>query len=100
MTPQTRLVAIGAPGDVHITRQLFAAFQAGREGVPRLSATTPLDEMADVLNEYRPDRVRIAIARELEAAGAAPTTIRVEPVDEIEREPGQAAKLKLVTSAR
>jgi phenylacetate-coenzyme A ligase PaaK-like adenylate-forming protein len=30
--PETRLIAIGAPGDVHITRQLFAAFQAGRAG--------------------------------------------------------------------
>ena len=28
VTPQTRFVAIGAPGAVHITRQLFAAFLA------------------------------------------------------------------------
>jgi putative adenylate-forming enzyme len=55
VTPETRLIAIGAPGDVHITRQLFAAFQAGREGVPRLSVTTPLDESVDVLNEYQPE---------------------------------------------
>ncbi|HKE01333.1 MAG TPA: AMP-binding protein [Planctomycetota bacterium] len=54
-TPATRLIAIGAPGDVHITRQLFAAFQAGREGVPRLSAITPIDEMVDALNAYRPE---------------------------------------------
>ena len=54
-TPGTRLIAIGAPGDVHITRQLFAAFQAGREGVPRLSAITPIDEMVDALNAYRPE---------------------------------------------
>jgi phenylacetate-coenzyme A ligase PaaK-like adenylate-forming protein len=46
-----------------------------------------------------PDRVRFAIARGLEEAGAAPTTIRVELVDEIEREAGHAAKVKLVTSA-
>ena len=61
VTPETRLIAIGAPGDVHITRQLFAAFQAGREGVPRLSVTTPLDESVDVLNEYQPE-VMIAYA--------------------------------------
>jgi phenylacetate-coenzyme A ligase PaaK-like adenylate-forming protein len=54
VTPETRLIAIGAPADVHITRQLFAAFQSGREGVPRLSVTTPLDETVDVLNEYQP----------------------------------------------
>ena len=41
ITADTKLVAVGAPGDVHITRQLFAAFQCGRTGVPRLSATTP-----------------------------------------------------------
>jgi hypothetical protein len=45
------------------------------------------------------DRVRLAVARGLEEAGAAPTTIRVELVDEIEREAGHAAKVKLVTSA-
>jgi hypothetical protein len=44
--------------------------------------------------------VRNAIARELEEAGAAPVQILVERVDEIERDPGHAAKLKLVMSAR
>jgi phenylacetate-CoA ligase len=48
--PDTRLVAVGAPNDVHITRQLFAAFQAGREGVPRLSVATPLAETVEALN--------------------------------------------------
>jgi phenylacetate-coenzyme A ligase PaaK-like adenylate-forming protein len=55
VTPQTRLVAIGAPSDVHITRQLFVVFQAGREGVPRLSSTTPLEESVAALNDYRPE---------------------------------------------
>ena len=55
VTPETRLIAIGAPSDLHITRQLFAAFQAGREGVPRLSVTTPLAEMVDALNGYQPE---------------------------------------------
>jgi phenylacetate-coenzyme A ligase PaaK-like adenylate-forming protein len=53
--PDTRLVAVGAPADAHITRQLFAAFQSGREGVPRLSVLTPLDEMVAALNAYRPE---------------------------------------------
>ena len=55
VTPETRLIAIGAPGDVHITRQLFAAFQAGRQEVPRLSVTTPLGEMVEALNAYQPE---------------------------------------------
>ena len=57
VTGETRFVAIGAPGDVHITRRLFAAFQSGRGGVPRLSATTPLDELRDALDEYRPEAI-------------------------------------------
>ena len=55
VTPETRLIAIGAPSDLHITRQLFAAFQAGREGVPRLSVTTPLAETVEALNGYQPE---------------------------------------------
>ena len=57
VTSETRLVAIGAPKDVHITRQLFAVFQAGRTGVPRLSATTPLPETIAELNRYQPEAV-------------------------------------------
>jgi AcrR family transcriptional regulator len=45
------------------------------------------------------EQIRAAIAGELEAAGAAPVAVRVEPVDEIERDSGHAAKVKLVTSA-
>ena len=55
VTGETRFVAIGAPGDVHITRQLFAAFQGARGGAPRLSATTRLTESARSLEAYRPD---------------------------------------------
>jgi phenylacetate-coenzyme A ligase PaaK-like adenylate-forming protein len=55
VTPETRLIAIGAPSDLHITRQLFAAFQAGRQGVPRLSVITPLAEMVEALNAYQPE---------------------------------------------
>jgi phenylacetate-CoA ligase len=66
VTPQTRLIAIGAPGDVHITRQLFSSFQAGRTGVPRLSALTPLDEAVSALNGYQPE-VMLAYASVLGA---------------------------------
>ena len=55
ITPQTRLAAIGAPSPLHLTNQLFAAFQSGRVGTPRLSVVTPLAETVAALNEYRPD---------------------------------------------
>lgn len=55
ITPGTRLVAIGAPEPLHITRQLFAAFRSGRPGTPELSVVTPIDEMVDALNAYRPE---------------------------------------------
>jgi phenylacetate-coenzyme A ligase PaaK-like adenylate-forming protein len=50
----TRLVAIGAPGPVHLTRQLFAGLQRARSDAPRLSVVTPLDEIVTALNAYQP----------------------------------------------
>jgi phenylacetate-coenzyme A ligase PaaK-like adenylate-forming protein len=61
VTPDTRLVAIGAPAEVHITRQLFAAFQSARRGAPRLSVLTPIAETLAELDRYRPE-VLIAYA--------------------------------------
>jgi phenylacetate-CoA ligase len=55
--PDTRLVAIGSPDPLHLSRQVFAVFQTGREGVPRLSVTTPLREIVDALNAYRPEAI-------------------------------------------
>jgi len=55
ITPETRLVAIGAPNPLHITRQLFAAFRSGRSGAPELSVLTPLDEIVEALNAYQPE---------------------------------------------
>ena len=54
ITPGTRLVAIGAPEPLHISRQLFAAFGSGRT-VPSLSVLTPMEEVVDALNDYRPE---------------------------------------------
>jgi phenylacetate-coenzyme A ligase PaaK-like adenylate-forming protein len=45
-----------------------------------------------------PDEVRVAVTAALEAAGAVPPQIVVTPVGELEREPGPAAKLKLIIS--
>ncbi len=55
ITPGTRLAAIGAPSPLHLTKQLFAAFQAGREATPRLSVVTPLVDTVAALNGYRPE---------------------------------------------
>ncbi len=55
ITPDTRLVAIGAPNPLHITRRLFAAFHSGRAGTPPLSVLTPLDEIVQALNAYEPE---------------------------------------------
>jgi phenylacetate-CoA ligase len=143
---------------VRITRELFAAFQRGRSGVPRLSVETPLPELVAALNGYQPEAViayasvlgllaeeqlegRLAIQPRVtittsevlteetsrraesawgseplntyaatEAPGIAFTSLArvgmhvaeesvvVEVVHEIEREAGQAAKVKLVVS--
>ena len=45
-----------------------------------------------------PDRVRAAVATAIEEAGAVAPAITVRPVAELEREPGAAAKLKLIVS--
>ena len=57
ITPTTRLVPIGAPNPLHITRELFAAFRSGRAGTPELSVLTPLDEIVSALNDYQPEAV-------------------------------------------
>ena len=188
--PETRLVAIGSPDPLHLTRQVFAAFRAGRRGVPELTVATPLDEMLRALDAYQPEaiagyptvaalladgpagrpyrrlasvegrssdvlelpglrggtvavhpfrlgrplaafpdvrqfqlgrdgaaivmevvlrpraardvpgRLRTAIVRELEAAGAVAPPVAVEAVPAIAREAGPGAKLKLVRAPR
>src|SRR6266487_6402631 len=49
------ILAIGAPSPLAITRQLFADLQAARPDVPRLSVATPLPELVEALNAYRPE---------------------------------------------
>jgi phenylacetate-coenzyme A ligase PaaK-like adenylate-forming protein len=55
MTGETRIVGIGAPSALHLSQQVIAAMQAGRTGAPRVSVTTPLDELVDALNDYQPE---------------------------------------------
>jgi phenylacetate-coenzyme A ligase PaaK-like adenylate-forming protein len=55
MTPETRIVGVGAPSSLHLSQQVIAAMQAGRGGAPRVSVTTPLDEIVAALDRYRPE---------------------------------------------
>lgn len=58
MTPQTRLVGVGAPSALHISQQSIAALQSsggGGGGAPCVSVTTPLEEIVVALNEYQPE---------------------------------------------
>jgi phenylacetate-coenzyme A ligase PaaK-like adenylate-forming protein len=55
LTPDTRIVGIGAPSALHLSQQVIAAMQAGRSGAPRVSVTTPLEEMVAALNAYGPE---------------------------------------------
>jgi hypothetical protein len=51
VTPGTRLVGIGAPSLMHISRHLIAGLSAGRTAPgPRLSVTTALPELVTALN--------------------------------------------------
>jgi phenylacetate-CoA ligase len=56
VTAETRLVGIGAPSALHLSRQVSAALMAGRPGAaPRLSVTSPLNEVVAALNDYQPE---------------------------------------------
>jgi phenylacetate-CoA ligase len=51
----TRIAGIGAPSAIHLSRQVIAAIMVGRTGSPRISVTTPLDELVAALDEYQPE---------------------------------------------
>ncbi len=88
--PGTRVVAIGSPDPLHLSRQMFAAFHAGR-GTPDVSVLTPLDELVRALDAYQPEALagyptvaalladeqlagRLHIAPRILAFGSEPTT--------------------------
>src|SRR5919198_76152 len=93
--PSTRLAPIGAPSPIHLSKQLFAAFGRGRNAPPRLSVLTPLREICDALESFRPDAVigyasviaalaqeqldgRVRIAPRIVATGAELLTAEME----------------------
>jgi phenylacetate-CoA ligase len=52
-----RVLGIGSPTPLHMTNRLFAELRAGRPAVPRLSVTTPIGEIVEALNGFRPEVV-------------------------------------------
>jgi phenylacetate-coenzyme A ligase PaaK-like adenylate-forming protein len=114
--PYLRIARVdGRSGDI----LRFAAQSGGEVAVHPYRLRAPFSAMLDVrqyqivaetdglrvlvvprtLRRPIPDRVRNAITRQLEDAGAAPTRILVER-RELERDPGHAAKLKPVHRGR
>ena len=55
--PQDRVVGIGTPSRVHLTRQLFAPLRDAQGDVPDLSTATPLPELVAALNAFQPDAI-------------------------------------------
>jgi phenylacetate-CoA ligase len=55
VSADTRVLGIGSPTPLHMTNRLFAELRAGRADAPRLSVTTPLPDVVEALNAYRPE---------------------------------------------
>ena len=89
--PATRLVAIGSPDPLHLSRQMFAAFRAGRRARRTSRRPTPLDDLVRALDAYQPEALagyptvaalladeqlagRLHIAPRILAFGSEPTT--------------------------
>ncbi len=55
INPQMRIASIGAPGSLHVTRQLYGALESAGPRAPALSVLTPLPDLIAALNELQPD---------------------------------------------
>jgi phenylacetate-coenzyme A ligase PaaK-like adenylate-forming protein len=53
--PGTKVIGIGAPSPVHLSNRFNAEGRVGVPGAPCLSVTTPIEEVVDALNRFRPD---------------------------------------------
>ena len=87
MTPETRIVGVGAPSALHLSQQVIAAMQAGRGGAPRISVATPLDEMVAALEAYRP-----------EGSGGYPSVIALLAEEQLQGRLSIAPRVVLTTS--
>jgi phenylacetate-coenzyme A ligase PaaK-like adenylate-forming protein len=58
ISPETRVTGIGSPSELHISRHLVDGMSAGHgPEAPRLSVITPIPQMVQALNAYRPEAV-------------------------------------------
>ena len=87
MTPETRIVGVGAPSALHLSQQVIAAMQAGRGGAPKISVATPLDEMVAALEAYRP-----------EVIGGYPSVIALLAEEQLQGRLSMAPRVVLTTS--
>ena len=87
MTPETRIVGVGAPSALHLSQQVIAAMQAGRGGAPRVSVATPLDEMVAALEAYQP-----------EVIGGYPSIVAVLAEEQLQGRLSIAPRVVLTTS--
>ena len=87
MTPETRIVGLGAPSSLHLSQQVIAAMQAGRGGAPRVSVATPLDEMVAALEAYQP-----------EVIGGYPSIVAVLAEEQLQGRLSIAPRVVLTTS--
>ena len=87
MTPETRIVGVGAPSALHLSQQVIAAMQAGRDGSPRLSVATRLDEMVSALQAYQP-----------EVIGGYPSVIALLAEEQLQGRLAIAPRIVLTTS--
>jgi len=55
LPPTAKGLGIGAPSPVHLSNRFYAEGRVGYPDAPRLSVTTPIAEVVDALNRYRPD---------------------------------------------
>jgi phenylacetate-CoA ligase len=54
-SPTARILGIGAPSPVHLSNRIDAEFRVGHSDAPCLSVTTPIEEVVEALNRFRPD---------------------------------------------
>lgn len=55
LVPGSRVVGVGAPNPLHLSKQLFAALQTGPSDAPQLSVMTPMPEIVAALNDFQPE---------------------------------------------
>ncbi len=55
LPPGAKVLGIGAPSPVHLSNRFYAEGRVGLPDAPCLSVTTPIEEVVEALNRFRPD---------------------------------------------